>query len=48
MREINQCLADIHPDMLVIMKVNDYLRTLNNRLGQPTDTFYYVVKKIIF
>ena len=47
MREINQCLGDIHPDMLVIMKVNDYLRTLNNRLGQPTDTFYYVVNYLI-
>ena len=43
MREINECLLEVNQDLLLVLKVNEYLKSLNYKLGQPTDTFYYIV-----
>ena len=43
MKEINECLLDVNQDLLLVLKVNEYLKSLNYKLGQPTDTFYYMV-----
>jgi len=43
MKEILHCLQTMNQDLLLVLKVNDYLRTINYRLGQPIDVFYYTV-----
>lgn len=43
MKQILQCLQDMDQDLLLIFKVNDYLRTLDYRLGRPVNTFYFTV-----
>ena len=42
-KQIVHCLQKIDQDLLLIFKVNDYLRSLDNRLGRPINTFYYTV-----
>jgi aarF domain-containing kinase len=43
MKQILWCLQTMDPDLLLIFKVNDYLRTLDWRLGRPVNTFYFTV-----
>lgn len=43
MKEILQCLEKMNQDLLLVFKVNDYLRTIDFRLNNPINTFYYTV-----
>lgn len=48
MKQIIHCLQTMDQDLLLIFKVNDYLRTLDFRLGRPVNTFYFTVSNIIY
>ena len=37
--EINNCLAAMDRELLILFKTNDYLRAIDKRLGNPTNTF---------
>lgn len=41
---IGQILNEIDPDLQLLFKINDYLTTIDNRLGSPINTFYYTAK----
>lgn len=43
MKQILECLQKMDQDLLLIFKVNDYLRTLDWRLGRPVNTFFFTV-----
>jgi predicted unusual protein kinase regulating ubiquinone biosynthesis (AarF/ABC1/UbiB family) len=36
---INNCLKNMAPELLIVFKTNDYLRAIDKRLGNPTNTF---------
>jgi len=36
---INNCLAEMDSELLILFKTNDYLRAIDKRLGNPTNTF---------
>lgn len=43
MKQIAYCLQKMDQDLLLVFKVNDYLRCIDGRLGRPFNTFYYTV-----
>ena len=38
-REIAECLRDMKRELLLVLKTNQYLRSIDVRLGNPTNTF---------
>lgn len=43
MKDILQSLRELDNDLLIILKVNDYLRAIDNRLGYPANSYLHVV-----
>jgi len=41
-REIAETLRDMNRELLILMKTNHYLRQIDMRLGNPTNTFNQV------
>ena len=39
-----ECLEKMDSDLLLVFKVNDYIRTIDSRLGSPANSFYYTAK----
>jgi aarF domain-containing kinase len=46
MNLILQSLRELDNDLLIILKVNDYLRAIDNRLGYPANSYLHVVTSI--
>jgi len=44
-KEIAETLRDMNRDLLVLLKTNNYLRAIDLRLGNPTNTFTQVNEK---
>lgn len=44
-KEIAETLRDMNRDLLVLLKINNYLRAIDVRLGNPTNTFTQVNEK---
>lgn len=44
-KEISICLRDMRPELHLIFKVDNYLRTIDHRLGKPVNTYYYTVNE---
>lgn len=44
MKEILQSLRELDNDILLVLKVNDYLRCIDNRLGYPANSYIHVVR----
>ena len=42
--EISECLRDMDPELHLIFKVNNYLKTIDMRLGKPINSVYYTAK----
>lgn len=38
-KEIVACLDEMHRELLLILKTNNYLRAIDKRLGNPTNTY---------
>lgn len=43
MREILECLQTMNNDILLILKVNEYLRSIDANLGNPVNSFIHIV-----
>lgn len=44
LKEIMQTLQDIDNDFVIVFKINDYLTALENRLGNPGNSYKYTAK----
>ena len=44
MEEIVKALQEVHPDILLILKVNDYLRAIDGKLGNPANSFLHIAR----
>jgi len=42
--EIVRCLQQVHPDILLVLKINDYLRSIDGRLGNPVNSFIHIAR----
>ncbi len=45
MKEILECLQTMNNDILLILKVNEYLRSIDSNLGNPVNSFIHIVCK---
>jgi aarF domain-containing kinase len=43
MEEIVRCLQEVDNDLMLVLKVNDYLRNIDGRLGNPINSFIHIV-----
>ena len=43
MQEILTCLQTMNNDVLLILKVNEYLRSIDHQLGNPVNSFLHIV-----
>lgn len=43
MEEIVRCLQEVDNDLMLVLKVNDYLRNIDGRLGNPVNSFIHIV-----
>lgn len=46
MDEIVQCLQQVDNDLMLVLKVNDYLRNIDGRLGNPVNSFIHIVAAV--
>jgi hypothetical protein len=42
-QEISHCLANMDQSLHMVFKVNNYLRTIDYKLGSPVNSYYYTV-----
>ena len=47
MQEIITCFNEMDNDLLLVLKVNDYLRGIDNHLGNPVNSFLHTVKIVV-
>lgn len=47
-KDIVRCLQVCNPDLLLLFKTNDFLRTIEKSLGSLNDSFYYTVTDFIW
>ncbi len=43
-KDIAKCLNIMHPDLVQIFKVNDYITSIDKKLGTPINNYYYTAK----
>ena len=43
LNEIIRCFNEMDNDLLLVLKVNDYLRGIDNHLGNPVNSFLHTV-----
>ena len=46
MEEIVGCLREVDNDLMLVLKVNDYLRNIDGRLGNPVNSFIHIVAAV--
>ncbi len=46
MEEIVRCLQQVDNDLMLVLKVNDYLRNIDGRLGNPVNSFIHIVASL--
>jgi len=44
-KEIVSILDDIKRELLLVLKTNNYLRAIDRRIGNPTNTYNVIVRK---
>jgi hypothetical protein len=44
LREIMQTLQEIDNDFVIVFKINDYLTSIENRLGNPGNSYVHIAK----
>lgn len=43
-KEILECLEKMNRDMILLFKINNYIESIDNKLGQPINNYWYTTK----
>ena len=43
-RQIIWCLEKMNRELVLIFKVNDYIKSIDNKLGKPVNNYYYITQ----